>query len=50
MGDNRPRPRRGGLADPGGHRPGVHGALPVGRNSPQRAPLGLYAEQLSGSA
>ncbi|MGP3974470.1 homogentisate 1,2-dioxygenase [Streptomyces sp. 8N114] len=26
------------------------GALPVGRNSPQRAPLGLYAEQLSGSA
>lgn len=28
----------------------VAGALPVGRNSPQRAPLGLYAEQLSGSA
>ncbi|MEU2720589.1 homogentisate 1,2-dioxygenase [Streptomyces smyrnaeus] len=26
------------------------GALPLGRNSPQRAPLGLYAEQLSGSA
>jgi homogentisate 1,2-dioxygenase len=26
------------------------GALPVGRNSPQRAPLGLYAELLSGSA
>lgn len=26
------------------------GALPVGRNSPQRAPHGLYAEQLSGSA
>ena len=25
-------------------------ALPVGRNSPQRAPLGLYAEQLSGTA
>ena len=25
------------------------GALPVGRNSPQRAPLGLYAEQLSGT-
>ena len=24
------------------------GALPVGRNSPQRAPYGLYAEQLSG--
>ncbi len=26
------------------------GALPVGRNSPQRANYGLYAEQLSGSA
>ena len=26
------------------------GALPVGQNSPQHAPLGLYAEQLSGSA
>ena len=26
------------------------GALPIGRNSPQKAPLGLYAEQLSGSA
>jgi homogentisate 1,2-dioxygenase len=26
------------------------GALPHGRNSPQRAPLGLYAEQLSGTA
>lgn len=26
------------------------GALPLGRNSPQRAPLGLYAEQLSGTA
>ncbi|MEO6744424.1 MAG: homogentisate 1,2-dioxygenase [Caldimonas sp.] len=26
------------------------GALPEGRNSPQRAPYGLYAEQLSGSA
>jgi homogentisate 1,2-dioxygenase len=26
------------------------GALPVGQNSPQRAPLGLYAEQLSGTA
>jgi homogentisate 1,2-dioxygenase len=25
-------------------------ALPIGRNSPQKAPLGLYAEQLSGSA
>src|SRR5947209_918228 len=26
------------------------GALPVGRNSPQRAPLGLYAEQFSGTS
>ncbi|MDQ3132115.1 MAG: homogentisate 1,2-dioxygenase [Acidobacteriota bacterium] len=26
------------------------GALPVGRNSPQVAPLGLYAEQFSGTA
>ena len=25
------------------------GALPVGRNSPQRCPYGLYAEQISGS-
>ncbi|MDP2117164.1 MAG: homogentisate 1,2-dioxygenase, partial [Brevundimonas sp.] len=24
----------------------VVGALPEGRNSPQRAPMGLYAEQL----
>ncbi|MFN6964366.1 MAG: homogentisate 1,2-dioxygenase [Pyrinomonadaceae bacterium] len=28
----------------------VAGALPVGMNSPQRAPLGLYAEQFSGTA
>jgi homogentisate 1,2-dioxygenase len=28
----------------------VAGALPVGRNSPQRPPFGLYAEQLSGTA
>jgi homogentisate 1,2-dioxygenase len=28
----------------------VAGALPAGRNSPQQAPLGLYAEQLSGTA
>ena len=28
----------------------VAGALPIGRNAPQRAPLGLYAEQLSGTA
>jgi homogentisate 1,2-dioxygenase len=26
------------------------GALPIGQNSPQRAPFGLYAEQLSGTA
>ena len=26
------------------------GALPEGRNSPQRCPFGLYAEQLSGTA
>src|SRR6186997_466744 len=26
------------------------GALPVGRNSPQRCPYGLYAEQVSGTA
>ncbi|WP_187645454.1 homogentisate 1,2-dioxygenase [Streptomyces sp. TRM49041] len=32
------------------HSEAVPGALPQGRNSPQRAPLGLYAEQLSGSA
>src|SRR3954451_16356641 len=28
----------------------VRGALPLGRNSPQRAPKGLYAEVLSGTA
>ena len=28
----------------------VAGAVPEGRNSPQRAPHGLYAEQLSGTA
>ena len=28
----------------------VAGALPQGRNSPQRPPLGLYAEQISGTA
>ena len=28
----------------------VDGALPEGRNSPQKVPFGLYAEQLSGSA
>ena len=28
----------------------LQGALPEGRNSPQKAPYGLYAEQLSGTA
>ncbi|MBW8881050.1 MAG: homogentisate 1,2-dioxygenase [Asticcacaulis sp.] len=28
----------------------VAGALPVGRNSPQKVPFGLYAEQFSGTA
>src|SRR5688500_18581846 len=28
----------------------VEGALPIGRNSPQKAPLGLYAEQFSGTS
>ncbi len=28
----------------------IKGALPVGKNSPQKAPLGLYPEQLSGTA
>src|SRR5258705_5874528 len=28
----------------------IPGALPVGQNSPQKAPFGLYAEQLSGSS
>ena len=28
----------------------VAGALPVGQNAPQKAPFGLYAEQLSGTA
>ena len=28
----------------------IAGALPIGRNAPQRPPFGLYAEQLSGTA
>src|SRR5579875_1292706 len=28
----------------------IPGALPIGQNSPQRPPLGLYAEQFSGTA
>ena len=27
----------------------VESALPVGQNSPQKAPLGLYAEEIGGS-
>ena len=44
-----PPPRLTGF---GGHfaTEAVSGALPVGRNSPQRTPFGLYAEQLSGTA
>ncbi|WP_156680531.1 homogentisate 1,2-dioxygenase [Sphingomonas profundi] len=47
------------VARPDGYQPGfgnhfateaVAGALPVGRNSPQRVPFGLYAEQWSGTA
>ncbi len=56
---------RRALAEPGGERgdaatctgfanhhatEAVAGALPVGRNSPQHVPFGLYAEQLSGTA
>ena len=46
-------------ADPGGYLCGfgnefsteaIAGALPIGRNSPQRPPLGLYAEGVSGTA
>jgi homogentisate 1,2-dioxygenase len=52
-----PSRKREGLA--GSYSPGfggyfeseaVAGALPVGRNSPQRPAFGLYAEQLSGTA
>ena len=28
----------------------VRGAVPVGRNSPQKGPLGLYPEQINGTA
>ncbi|KAB8212762.1 putative homogentisate 1,2-dioxygenase [Aspergillus novoparasiticus] len=28
----------------------IHGALPIGQNSPQKAPYGLYTEKLSGTA
>src|SRR6185312_16034244 len=42
----------GYLSGFGAHREteAMEGALPVGQNSPQQAPYGLYAEQLSGSA
>ena len=48
-------PQDGSLAYMPGFRNGfsteaVAGALPIGQNSPQRPPLGLYAEQFSGSA
>ena len=56
------RPEPAGAAVRGGEAPGymtgfgngfeteaLPGALPVGRNSPQRCAYGLYAEQLSGS-
>ena len=26
----------------------IKGALPIGQNSPQKTPFGLYAEQMSG--
>jgi homogentisate 1,2-dioxygenase len=48
-----------GVSEPTGYMSGfgnefateaLAGALPQGRNSPQRCPFGLYAEQLSGSA
>jgi len=40
------------LSGLGGHHESeaIPGALPVGRNSPQKVPFGLYAEQLSGSS
>jgi homogentisate 1,2-dioxygenase len=53
------RPQTAAPAAPAGYMSGfgnafatqaVPGALPQGRNSPQRPPLGLYAEQLSGTA
>jgi len=32
------------------HTEACRGAIPIGRNSPQKVPMGLYAEQVSGSA
>src|ERR1700678_1761628 len=57
--DVRPHPSRGSGAGQYTYQAGFGnelaseaeaGALPAGRNSPQRAPLGLFAEQLSGTA
>ena len=47
-----PQAAQGRLSGFGNHfsSEAVPGALPQGRNSPQRAPFGLYAELLSGSA
>src|SRR6201987_5250174 len=61
MTDGDARPQQAGRQDPGEYSyqrgfgnefasEAVAGALPAGRNSPQRAPLGLFAEQLSGTA
>ncbi len=44
-----PRPYQTGFANEFATE-ALPGALPDGRNSPQRAPYGLYAEQLSGTA
>ena len=52
MNDRGPATRLRYLSGLGSHHESeaVPGALPVGRNSPQKVPFGLYAEQLSGSA
>lgn len=56
---DRHRAARAAREAPVGYQPGfgnqfvseaIPGAVPVGRNNPQRAPFGLYAEQLSGAA
>src|SRR3954467_4737567 len=56
LGDAKAEPYRGGVTP--GYMSGfgnsfeteaLPGALPIGRNSPQRVNYGLYAEQLSGS-
>src|SRR6476469_701930 len=52
MNDRAQREGLGYLSGFGSHHESeaVAGALPVGRNSPQQVPFGLYAEQLSGSS